>query len=323
MARESSPTTGSCRCRNRIRGASFAERRGLRSQVAGSACSCPSPYGRPTPQLAGRPSLLGGSHRGRRRRSVGDRPRHQHPRVRRQRRDPDREQHSPGSHPGISVHEPGPRRPRVRVVPASPPRLPGASLRGSQSSGSQSSGGQSSSGDQSSPRRQRAIVQRGQPSSSGGLTERRRRARPRPRRRPCQSPRTARPPARSAAVRLPARPRQPRRTSPDPVAGTTANNANKTGPGTARHTRPAQPARPRPAPLHAGRSGGGADPEALSLTSWAPLTGMPKWLEDVLLAAGLLAATAYATEPVAVLARRRRQRSGPAIVRQKMHRRKI
>jgi hypothetical protein len=35
---------------------------------------------------------------------------------------------------------------------------------------------------------------------------------------------------------------------------------------------------------------------------------MPGWLEDVLLAAGLLTATAYATEPVAVLARRRRQR---------------
>ena len=39
-----------------------------------------------------------------------------------------------------------------------------------------------------------------------------------------------------------------------------------------------------------------------------PVSGMPRWLEDVLLAAGLLAATAYATEPVAVLARRRRQR---------------
>jgi len=36
---------------------------------------------------------------------------------------------------------------------------------------------------------------------------------------------------------------------------------------------------------------------------------MPGWLEDVLLAAGLLAATAYATEPVAALARRRRRRS--------------
>jgi hypothetical protein len=41
----------------------------------------------------------------------------------------------------------------------------------------------------------------------------------------------------------------------------------------------------------------------------APVSGMPRWLEDVLLAAGLLAATAYATEPVAVLARRRRQRT--------------
>jgi hypothetical protein len=35
---------------------------------------------------------------------------------------------------------------------------------------------------------------------------------------------------------------------------------------------------------------------------------MPGWLEDVLLATGLLAATAYATEPAAVLAQRRRRR---------------
>jgi hypothetical protein len=33
---------------------------------------------------------------------------------------------------------------------------------------------------------------------------------------------------------------------------------------------------------------------------------MPGWLLDVLLATGLLAATAYAAEPVAALARRRR-----------------
>jgi predicted flap endonuclease-1-like 5' DNA nuclease len=38
------------------------------------------------------------------------------------------------------------------------------------------------------------------------------------------------------------------------------------------------------------------------------ISGMPRWLEDVLLAAGLMAAAAYATEPVAVFARRRRQR---------------
>jgi hypothetical protein len=40
----------------------------------------------------------------------------------------------------------------------------------------------------------------------------------------------------------------------------------------------------------------------------SPMSGMPGWLEDVLLATGLLAATAYVTEPAAVLARRRRQR---------------
>ncbi len=36
---------------------------------------------------------------------------------------------------------------------------------------------------------------------------------------------------------------------------------------------------------------------------------MPRWLEDVLLAAGVLAATAFAAEPAAALARRRRQRA--------------
>lgn len=40
----------------------------------------------------------------------------------------------------------------------------------------------------------------------------------------------------------------------------------------------------------------------------SPLSGMPGWLIDVLLATGLLAASAFATEPVIVLARRRRQR---------------
>jgi hypothetical protein len=49
----------------------------------------------------------------------------------------------------------------------------------------------------------------------------------------------------------------------------------------------------------------------------SPVSGMPRWLEDVLLAAGLLAATAYATEPVAVLARRRRQRGDQSTKRRK------
>ncbi|MGH3291881.1 MAG: hypothetical protein ACRDP7_08760 [Trebonia sp.] len=38
------------------------------------------------------------------------------------------------------------------------------------------------------------------------------------------------------------------------------------------------------------------------------VSGMPRWLEAVLLGTGLLAAAAFATEPVAVLARRRRHR---------------
>jgi hypothetical protein len=48
-----------------------------------------------------------------------------------------------------------------------------------------------------------------------------------------------------------------------------------------------------------------------------PLSGMPPWLEDVLLATGLLAATAYAAEPVAVFARRRRQRGDQSTKRRK------
>jgi hypothetical protein len=44
---------------------------------------------------------------------------------------------------------------------------------------------------------------------------------------------------------------------------------------------------------------------------------MPRWLEEVLLATGLLAATAYATEPVIVFARRRRQRGDQSTRRRK------
>jgi LysM repeat protein len=44
----------------------------------------------------------------------------------------------------------------------------------------------------------------------------------------------------------------------------------------------------------------------------APAGGMPRWLEDVLLAAGVLAATAFAAEPAAALARRRRHVGHPA-----------
>jgi hypothetical protein len=44
---------------------------------------------------------------------------------------------------------------------------------------------------------------------------------------------------------------------------------------------------------------------------------MPRWLEEVLLAAGLTIAAAYAAEPVAVLARRRRQRGDQSAKRRK------
>jgi hypothetical protein len=65
----------------------------------------------------------------------------------------------------------------------------------------------------------------------------------------------------------------------------------------AKPTPSANPARPRATQTHR--------PIADILPS---IAGMPRWLEDVLLAAGLMAAAAYATEPVAVYARRRRQR---------------
>ena len=48
-----------------------------------------------------------------------------------------------------------------------------------------------------------------------------------------------------------------------------------------------------------------------------PFSGMPRWLEDILLATGLLAATAFAAEPVAVLVRRRRQRGDQSTKRRK------
>jgi LysM repeat protein len=43
----------------------------------------------------------------------------------------------------------------------------------------------------------------------------------------------------------------------------------------------------------------------------APAGGLPRWLQDVLLAAGVLAATAFAAEPAAALARRRRGTARP------------
>jgi LysM repeat protein len=74
-----------------------------------------------------------------------------------------------------------------------------------------------------------------------------------------------------------------------------------------------------PAPAASGHpvsSGHPAQPGNLARPGHPTATvagGMPRWLEDVLLAAGVLAATAFAAEPAAALARRRRHavRSAP------------
>jgi LysM repeat protein len=89
-----------------------------------------------------------------------------------------------------------------------------------------------------------------------------------------------------------------------------------------------QPPRPQPqsAPLPAGQPASQSQPPAPSHapvpgqaatapghpTASAPVGGMPRWLLDVLLTAGILAAAAFAAEPAAVFARRRRQASRSA-----------
>jgi LysM repeat protein len=73
------------------------------------------------------------------------------------------------------------------------------------------------------------------------------------------------------------------------------------------------PAQPRhqasPAPAQPSHQASPVHPRSTHLT--APVTGvaaggMPRWLEDLLLAAGVLAATAFAAEPAVALARRRK-----------------
>jgi LysM repeat protein len=73
------------------------------------------------------------------------------------------------------------------------------------------------------------------------------------------------------------------------------------------------PARPRhqvsPAPAQPSHQASPVHARSTQLT--APVTGvaaggLPRWLEDLLLAAGVLAATAFAAEPAAALARRRK-----------------
>jgi nucleoid-associated protein YgaU len=101
------------------------------------------------------------------------------------------------------------------------------------------------------------------------------------------------------AVPAPARTRQqapPRHQSPAPPS-----------------SRPPRPRHQSPAPASAGRqpASRGTTPGHATAPA-AAAGGMPRWLQDLLLAVGVLAATAFAAEPAAALARRRR---GPPRVR--------
>jgi LysM repeat protein len=97
-----------------------------------------------------------------------------------------------------------------------------------------------------------------------------------------------------------------------PTASAPARHPRTSAPTPAGSGQPGGPAHPGPAasrpaglpvaPGHTAKPGHATEPDG----------GMPRWLEDVLLAAGVLAATAFAAEPAAALARRRRQAVRPA-----------
>ena len=94
--------------------------------------------------------------------------------------------------------------------------------------------------------------------------------------------------------------------TPRQAAHGQAPRAPAQAPAQPRHQASPAPAKPKQAPPVQAR------PSHLT----APVTrtaarGMPRWLEDVLLAAGVLAATAFAAEPAAAIARRRKG-TGPA-----------
>jgi hypothetical protein len=100
------------------------------------------------------------------------------------------------------------------------------------------------------------------------------------------------------------------RKAPRPAAAAPGHQAPA---GKAPHPAPAasRPSPPRQATAPAGGQPAGHPAAPGPVTAPGHVTaagGMPRWLEDVLLAAGVLAATAFAAEPAAALARRRRRR---------------
>jgi LysM repeat protein len=87
-------------------------------------------------------------------------------------------------------------------------------------------------------------------------------------------------------------------------------------PAQPRHQASPAPAKPKQAPPVQAQPKQAPPVQARPTHLTAPVTqtaarGMPRWLEDVLLAAGVLAATAFAAEPAAAIARRRKG-TGPA-----------
>src|SRR6185437_9075795 len=114
-------------------------------------------------------------------------------------------------------------------------------------------------------------------------------------------------------------------TVPGPPAPAAARPAPRApAPGPARHApAPAgrHPAEQAPAPAgrhpagHPAAPGPAAAPGKATApgnaSTDAPAGGLPRWLQDVLLAAGVLAATAFAAEPAAAFARRRRGTARP------------
>ena len=104
-----------------------------------------------------------------------------------------------------------------------------------------------------------------------------------------------------------ARRKAPQPAAPAPARPSRQAPAHQAPPHKApQHEAPAasRPRSPQQAPAPAGGS--------RAVRPAAPAGGMPRWLEDVLLAAGVLAATAFAAEPAAALARRRRRAARPA-----------
>jgi LysM repeat protein len=104
--------------------------------------------------------------------------------------------------------------------------------------------------------------------------------------------------------------------TPRQAAHGQAPRAPAQAPAQPRHQSSPAPAKPKQAPPVQARPKQAPPVQAQPSHLTAPVTrtaarGMPRWLEDVLLAAGVLAATAFAAEPAAAIARRRKG-TGPA-----------